>query len=78
MDRALQALSLLFVKINNQIAGMAMVIGLGSLAYLYPALGSALFYYLIVVAMLGVLLTSGWLIVRGVDEQRWRELAQVG
>jgi len=103
----LQALSLLFVKINNQIAGMALVFlgvgtflqgyliikatflprflgvialvgGFGWLTYLYPALGSALFYYLIAVAMLGVLLTSGWLLVRGVDEQRWREQAQVG
>jgi hypothetical protein len=103
----LQALSLLLVKINNQMANMslvflgistffmghlivkstflprflgvvAMVSGLTWLAYLYPALGSALFYYLIVLAMLNVLLTSGWLLVRGVDEQRWREQAQVG
>ena len=103
----LQTLSLLFVKINNQIANMAlvflgistfflgyliakstflprflgvvsMVSGLGWLVYLYPALGSPLFYYLIVLAMLGVLLTSAWLLVRGVDEQRWREQAQVG
>jgi uncharacterized protein DUF4386 len=102
----LQALSLLFIKINNQTANMAVVFlgistfflgylivkstflprflgvvsivsGLGWLVYLYPALGSALFYYLIVLAMVGVLLTSGWLLVRGVDEQRWREQAQV-
>src|SRR2546428_119718 len=102
----LQALSLLFVKINNQIANMALVFlgistfflgylivkstflprllgvvsivsGLGWLVYLYPALGSALFYYLIVLAMLGVLLTSGWLLVRGVDEQRWPDHAPV-
>ena len=102
----LQALALLLVKINNQIANMAVVFlgvstffqgylivksmflprflgvvsivsGLGWLANLYPAFGSAVFYYLIVVAMLNVLLTSGWLLVRGVDEQRWREQAQV-
>ncbi len=103
----LQALSLLFVKINNQIANMALVFlgistffqgylivkstflprllgviaivsGLGWLTYAYPTLGSALFYYLIVLAMLGLLLTSGWLLVRGVDEQRWREMADRG
>ncbi len=103
----LQALSLLFVKINNQTANMALVFlgistffqgylivkstflprflgviaivsGLGWLAYLYPAVGSALFYPLIIVAMLGLLLTSGWLLVRGVDEQRWREQADRG
>lgn len=101
----LQALSLLFVKINNQIAGIALVFfgistlfqgylivkstflprflgvlsiigGLGWLTWAYPALGSALFYYLAVFAMLGLLMTSGWLLVRGVDEQRWREQAQ--
>lgn len=102
----LQALSLLLVKTNNQIANMAlvflgistffqgylivkstflprflgvvaMVSGLSWLSYTYPAFGSALFYYLIVLAMLGLLLTSGWLLVRGVDEQRWREQARV-
>jgi len=101
----LQALALLLVKINNQIANMALVFlgistflqgylivkstflprflgvvsivsGLGWLVYFYPALGSVLFYYLIVLAMLNVLLTSGWLVVRGVDEQRWLEMAQ--
>ena len=101
----LQALALLLVKINNQMANMAVVFlgistffqgylitkstflprwlgvvsivsGLGWLVYLYPALGSMLFYYLIVLAMLNVLLTSGWLLVRGVDEERWREMAR--
>ena len=103
----LQALSLLLIKINNQIAGIALVFfgistffqgylivkstflprflgiialvsGLGWLTWAYPALGSALFYPLIIVAMLGLLLTSGWLLVRGVDEQRWREMADRG
>jgi len=55
---------------------VSMVSGLGWLVYLYPALGSALFYYLIVLAMLNVLLTSGWLLLKGVDEQRWREIAR--
>ena len=103
----LQTLSLLLIKINNQIAGIALVFfgistflqgylivkstflprflgiiaivsGLGWLTWAYPALGSALFYPLIIVAMLGLLLTSGWLLVRGVDEQRWREQADRG
>lgn len=98
----LQALSLLLVKVNNQLANLAVVFlgistffqgylivrstflprllgilsivsGLSWLSNAYPALGSALFYYLIVLAMLNVLLTSGWLLVRGVDEQRWRD-----
>lgn len=56
---------------------VALVSGFGWLAYLSPALGSALFYYLIAFAILGVLLTSGWLLVRGVDERRWQEQARV-
>lgn len=52
---------------------IAVVSGFGWLSYLYPPLGSALFYYLVVVAILGLLVTAGWLLVRGVDEQRWRE-----
>ena len=102
----LQALALLSIKINNVMAGIALVFlgvctlfqgyliikstflprflgviavvsGLGWLSYLYPPLGSALFYYLIVVAILGLLLTAGWLLVRGVDEQRWREQSRL-
>lgn len=98
----LQALALLSLKINNVMAGIALVFlglgtlfqgyliikstflprflgviavvsGLGWLTYAYPPLGSALFFYLIVLAMLGLVLTAGWLLVRGVDEQRWRE-----
>ena len=103
----LQALALLLVKINNQLANMslpflgigtlcqgylmvkstflprvlgviAMVSGLGWLTFAYPAAGSALFYYVVVLAIAGLLLTSGWLIVRGVDEQRWQEQASRG
>jgi hypothetical protein len=102
----LQALSLLLVKINNQIAAIAlvfmgvstffqgylifkstflprflgilgMVSGFAWLSYAYPPLGSALFYYMIALSIVGLLLTSGWLLVRGVDEQRWREQAKM-
>lgn len=103
----LQALALLAIKINNVMAGIALVFlgvctifqgyliikstflprflgviavvsGFGWLSYIYPPLGSALFYYLVVVAMLGLVLTAGWLLVRGVNEQRWRELSSIG
>lgn len=98
----LQALALLSIRLNNMMAGIALVFlgvstlflgyliikstflprflgviavvsGFGWLSYAYPPLGSALFYYMIVVAMLNLVLTAGWLLVRGVDEQRWRE-----
>ena len=55
---------------------VTMVSGLGWLVYLFPPLASRFFYYLIVLAMLGLLLTSGWLLLRGVDEERWRAQAR--
>lgn len=103
----LQGLAYLLIRINNQIAAVALVFlgfstffqgyliakstflprflgviamisGLGWLSYAYPAAGSAIFYPLIIVAMLGLLLTNGWLIVKGVDEQLWREQVEGG
>ena len=100
----LPALAYLFIRINNNIAGIAlvflglstffqgyliakstflprflgwiaMVSGLGWVTYAYPALGSKIFYPLILLAIVGLLLTSGWLLVKGVDEERWREQA---
>ena len=102
----LHSLAYLMIRINNQIAAVALVFlgistffhgylifkstflprflgviamvgGLGWLTYAYPALGSAIFYPLVIFAMLGLLLTSGWLLVRGVDEERWREQARL-
>ena len=103
----LQALSLLMIKVNDRMAGVAliflgmatffqgyaifkstflprwmgiiaMVSGLGWVTWAYPALGSAIFYPLVIFAMLALLVISGWLIVRGVDEERWRAQAQAG
>lgn len=57
---------------------VSMVSGLGWLVYLYPPLASRFFYVLVILAMVGLLLTSGWLLVRGVDEERWRAQARAG
>jgi uncharacterized protein DUF4386 len=101
----LPALAYVFIRINNNIAGIALVFlgistffqgyliakstflprflgwiamisGLGWVTYAYPALGSAVFYPLVLVAIVGLLLTSGWLLVKGVDVERWREQAR--
>ncbi|HET9708909.1 MAG TPA: DUF4386 domain-containing protein [Gemmatimonadales bacterium] len=56
---------------------IAVVSGFGWLTYIYPPLGTALFYYLVLVAILGLLVTAGWLLVRGVDEQRWHEQSRL-
>jgi hypothetical protein len=100
----LQALALLFLKVNDQGAGVAlaffgfyalltgylivrstflprilglwsMLAGLGWLTFLYPPLGYPLFLYLAVFAFLGGAALMVWLLVFGVDEQRWKEQA---
>jgi hypothetical protein len=100
----LEALSLAFIKINNQTAAIAIIFfgfevslrgwllynsgflprwlgvltaisGIGWLAYLWPPLGSQAFVALALFAIAGVIATSGWLFIRGVDDVKWRERA---
>jgi len=49
--------------------------GLGWLSFLYLPLGHRLFPYAVSVALLGALALIVWLLVRGVDEPRWKEQA---
>ena len=100
----LQALALLFLKVNDRGAAMALVFfgfyalltgyliisstflprilgvlsvvgGLGWLTFLYPPLGYRLFPYVAAFGLLGASALILWLIVKGVDEQRWKEQA---
>lgn len=101
----LQALSLLFLKVNDHGAAMALVFfgfyalltgyliirstflprvlgvwsvvaGLGWLSFLYPPLGYSLFPYIAAFGLLGAASLIVWLLVFGVNEQRWKEQAQ--
>ena len=100
----LAALSLAFIKINNQGAAIgviffgfegllrgwlvynsgflprflgvwSMVSGLGWLTFLWPPLGSQAFIGVALFAIAGVIATSGWLFIRGVDDVKWGERA---
>ena len=100
----LNSLALLFLKVNDKGAGMALVFfgfyailtgyliikstflprilgvlsvlgGLGWLTFLYPPLGSRLFPFLAIFAILGAASLIFWLLVFGVNEQRWKEQA---
>jgi hypothetical protein len=100
----LQALALLFLKVNEHGAGIALVFfgfyalltgylilrstflpralgvlsvlgGAGWLTFLYPPLGYRLFPYIAVLGILGAGALILWLLIFGVDEQRWQEQA---
>ncbi|PYV18373.1 MAG: DUF4386 domain-containing protein [Acidobacteria bacterium] len=98
----LKALALLFLKVNDHGAGVALaffgfyalltgylifrstflprilgvwsaVAGLGWLTFLSPTLGYRLFPYLAALGLLGAAALILWLLVFGVNEQRWKE-----
>jgi hypothetical protein len=100
----LEALSLVFLRINSRGAAIALIFfgfegflrgwlvfksgflprflgvlsmvgGLGWLTFLWPPLGSQAFVPVALFAIVGVFATTGWLLIRGVDEAKWRERA---
>jgi hypothetical protein len=101
----LQALALLFLKVNDRGAAVALVFfgfyalltgyliitstflprilgvlsvlgGLGWLSFLYLPLGYRLFLYIAAFGLLGAASLILWLLVFGVNEQRWKEQAR--
>ena len=56
---------------------ISMVSGLGWLTYLWPPLGYQLFLFVALFALVGVLVTAGWLFIRGVDDVQWSVRAEL-
>jgi hypothetical protein len=50
---------------------LSIVVGLGWLTFLWPPVGSRGFMAVALFAIGGVIATTGWLIIRGVDEEKW-------
>ncbi|HEY2014911.1 MAG TPA: DUF4386 domain-containing protein [Bryobacteraceae bacterium] len=101
----LEALALLFLRVNDRGAGIALaffgfyailtgylivkstflprilgivsvIAGAGWLTFLYPPLGYRLFFYIAPFGLLGALGLIGWLLVFGVNEERWKAKAR--
>jgi hypothetical protein len=102
----LDALSLMFIRINSQAAAIALIFfgfesfihgwlifkseflprflgvfsmigGIGWLTFLWPPLGSQAFIFVALFAIVGVIATTGWLFIRGVDDAKWRARAEL-
>ena len=59
-----------------RLIGIALVLeGIGWITYLWPPLGVALFPVIAVFGVFGELALTAWLLLRGVDSERWRALA---
>ena len=54
---------------------VSMVGGIGWMTYLWPPLGAQAFMFVALFGIVGVIVTSGWLLIRGVDDVKWRERA---
>jgi hypothetical protein len=54
---------------------LSMVGGIGWLTFLWPPLGSRAFTVVALFAVAGVIATTGWLFIRGVDDVKWRARA---
>jgi hypothetical protein len=54
---------------------LSMISGLGWLTYLWPPLGSRAFIGVALFAIAGVIATTAWLFIRGVDDEKWRARA---
>jgi hypothetical protein len=54
---------------------LSLVGGIGWLTYLAPSLGTRLFPIVAGVGLLGSIVTILWLLIKGVNEERWREQA---
>jgi len=55
---------------------MSMVGAVGWTTFAYPQLGSLVFLPLVLYALAFSVVIIGWLLIKGVDEEKWREMAR--
>jgi hypothetical protein len=54
---------------------LGLIGGIGWTTFYVPSFGRPLFMYLAVIGLIGALATIGWLLIVGVNEDKWREQA---
>jgi len=54
---------------------LSVIGGLGWLTFLYPPLGNQLFLYILLVALLGSISQILWLLIKGINIEKWNEKA---
>ena len=54
---------------------ISMIGGIGWLTWLWPPLGAGAFMAVALFALVGVVATAGWLLIRGVDDAKWHARA---
>jgi hypothetical protein len=57
---------------------LLMIDGIGWMTYLYPALGFSLFHFIAIASGFAELALPLWLLVFGVNAQRWNQQAGAG
>jgi len=55
---------------------LVMLSSLGWLAYFYPPLGSRMFTFAALMSLASAAVTILWLLIRGVDEEKWRQCTE--
>lgn len=58
------------------LGALLILAGFGALMFLVPSFGRSLFLYFAPLGLIGELSLTGWLLVKGVNAQRWREQAE--
>jgi hypothetical protein len=56
---------------------LSLIAGAAWLTFVYPPLGNRLFVPIALFALVGCAALIGWLLIRGVDEKKWYEMAAV-
>jgi hypothetical protein len=56
---------------------LSMIGGLGWLTFIYPPLGNQLFFYIVLIGLVGAISQILWLLTKGVNVEKWTEMSRL-